>query len=65
MTKMKKVPKSLDFGTFFVIIVLMFFNVEEVDNDEDDIPTKKETEIKSSWLQKQNEHSKRKKSFSC
>jgi len=24
---------------------LMFFNVEEVDNNEDDIPTKKETEI--------------------
>jgi len=25
-------------------LVMMFFNVEEVDNNEDDIPTKKETE---------------------
>ena len=32
---------------------------------EDDIPTKKETESESSRFQKQNEHSRRKKSFSC
>jgi hypothetical protein len=43
----------------------MFFNVEEVDKDEDDIPTKKETESQSAWLQKQNEYSRRKKSIGC
>lgn len=32
---------------------------------EDDIPTKKETESESSRFQKQNEHSRRKKSISC
>ncbi len=40
----------LDIDNFFDIILLMFFNVEEVDNNEDDIPTKKKTEIKGSWL---------------
>ena len=32
---------------------------------EDDIPTKKETESESSRFQKQNEHSRRKKSIGC
>lgn len=41
----KKIHVFLDLTRVFVIIVLMFFNVEEVDFNEDDIPTKKETEI--------------------
>ena len=47
---LKKFLIFLDISTFFDIIKSMFFNVEEVDINEDDIPTKKETEIKSSWI---------------
>jgi hypothetical protein len=43
----------------------MFFNVEEVDKDEDDISAEKETEIQSTRLQEKNEHSRRKKSIGC
>ena len=43
----------------------MFFNVKEVDIYEDDIPTKKETEISSTWFQLKHEYSGRKKSFGC
>jgi hypothetical protein len=32
---------------------------------EDDISAEKETESESSWFQKQNEHSRRKKSIGC
>lgn len=41
----KKVAFMLDLEIFFVIIEMMFSKVEEVDKYEDDIPTKKETEI--------------------
>ena len=34
--------KILDFEQYFVIIEMMFFNLEEVYTNEDDIPTKKE-----------------------
>ena len=37
--------KPIDNSQFFVIIYLMFFNVEEVEKNEDDIPTKEKTEI--------------------
>ena len=47
---MKKVKDLLDFGAFFVIIVMMFFNIEEVDFNEDDIPTKKRFQSQSSWF---------------
>jgi hypothetical protein len=43
----------------------MFFNVEEVDEDEDDISAEEEAEIQGSWIQKENEHSWRKKSIGC
>lgn len=38
------------------------YNIREVDINEDDIPAKEETEIKSSWLQSKNENRRRKKS---
>lgn len=38
----QKVQELLDLESFFVIIEMMFFNIEEVDINEDDIPTKKE-----------------------
>ena len=41
----KKYDIFLDLKHFFDIIVLMFFNVEEVDKNEDDFPAKEETEI--------------------
>ena len=47
---LKKFSIFLDISMFFDIIKSMFFNVEEVDTDEDDIPAKEETEIKSSWI---------------
>lgn len=43
----------------------MFFNVEEVGNNEDDIPTKKETESESSRFQTENENCRRKKGIGC
>ena len=44
--KLKKTLILLDLTSFFAIIGVMFFhNIEEVDDNEDDISAKKETEI--------------------
>ena len=58
----KKSKKCLTLKDFFNIIEAMFYEQFKFLvqggglSHEDDIPTKKETEIKSSWFQKKNEH---------
>lgn len=42
---------------------MMFFSIEEVEFYENDLSTKKKTEIKSTWFQKKDEYGWRKKSI--
>lgn len=64
--KSAKCKVFLDFASFFAIIVLMFFSrVKEVDIDEDDLSTEKETEIKGTRISCKNAYCRRKKSFGC
>lgn len=39
--------------------------MKEVEQHENDIPAKEEIQIKSSWIQKENEYCRRKKSYRC
>ena len=48
------------------IMGVMFFNkIRRCNQDENDISAKEEIKKQSSWFQKQNEYTRRKKSFSC
>ena len=46
-------------------LIIKYVSQREVYGDEDDISAEEEIKIQGSWFQSKNEHSRRKKSFSC